>query len=454
MPREYGTLSRRGFFERLGGSAFSAALAASAACGGKSSRISRPPNLLLINADDLGMGDISCYGSEIPTPHIDSIGKQGVKFTDFYVSSPVCTPSRFSQLTGLVPNRSQHKLTGPLMPTSERDSERGLEADETTIAQVLKTKGYATGLVGKWHLGHGNIRFLPTNHGFDYFYGFTPGCIDYFSHLYRGEPCFYRNQEMIQEEGYSTDLFTGEAISFIERNKHNPFYLNLAHNAPHYGKADAPGAEANVLQAPDELIAEFNGPDRDRNVYSAMVASMDNGVGEVLDTIDQLNLAENTLVVFTSDNGADPDYGGNNDPYRGEKGTLFEGGIRVPCLIRWPGVIPPGVTCAQVGSHLDFFPTFAALAAADIGTRLPDGMDLSAVIRNPQGSLSQRTLFWDYNSWRAVRQGNWKYLLDRDGKSYLFDLETDPYEKENLIEKQPELAEELRKNLDNFLSSI
>ncbi len=447
-------VTRRSFLGRLGGSAVSAALAAAAACGGKSDRISRPPNLVLINADDLGMGDISCYGSEIPTPNIDSIGQQGVRFTDFYVSSPVCTPSRFSQLTGLVPGRSRHNLTSPLMPTSERDSERGIEADEITIAEVLKRKGYASGLVGKWHLGHGNRRFLPTNHGFDYFYGFTPGCIDYFTLLYRSEPCFYRNEEMIQEQGYSTDLFTAEAVSFIKRNKNRPFYLNLAHNAPHYGKADAPGAAANVLQAPDELIAEFNGPDHERNVYSAMVASMDNGVGKVLDTLDRLELAESTLVIFTSDNGGSPDYGGNNDPYKGKKGTLFEGGIRVPCLMRWPGVIPPDVVSAQVGSHLDFFPTFAAIAGADIGERPLDGMDLSGAIRDPQGSTLQRTLFWDYNSWRAVRHGNWKYLIDRQGKPYLFDLETDPYEKENLVEKEPSLAVELAKKLDYFLSSI
>ena len=454
MPEEYETLDRRGFFGRLGGSAVSAALAASAACGGKSHRISRPPNLVLINADDLGMGDLSCYGSDIPTPCIDSIGSHGVKFTDFYVSAPVCTPSRFSQLTGLVPARSRHKLTSPLMPTSEKDSERGLEADETTSAQVLKKQGYATGLIGKWHLGHGNRRFLPTSHGFDYFYGFTPGCIDYFTHLYRGEPCFYRNGEMIREQGYSTDLFTGETLSFIQRNRDRPFYLNLAHNAPHYGKADAPGAASNVLQAPDELVAEFNGPDRHRNVYSAMVASMDKGVGEILDTLDRLQLAENTLVVFTSDNGADYDYGGNNDPYRGEKGTLFEGGIRVPCLMFWPGTVPSGAVSSQVGSHLDFFPTFAALAGADISDRTLDGMDLSVAIRNAQGPLFQRTLFWDYSNWLAVRHGNWKYLADQQDESYLFDLAADPYEKENLIEKQRSVSEEMRKKLDNFLSSI
>jgi len=177
-------------------------------------------------------------------------------------------------------------------------------------------------------------------------------------------------------------------------------------------------------------------------------------VGEVLGTIDRLGLAENTLVIFTSDNGGSLPYGGNNDPYRGEKGTLFEGGIRVPCLMRYSGVIPSGAVSAQLGSHLDFFPTFAALAGVAPGTWQLDGMDISTAIRYPDSAQFQRTLYWDYNNWRAVRHVNWKYLKDRDGRSYLFDLEADPYEKENLIEKEPSVAEKLVKKLDYFLSSI
>ena len=447
------SISRRLLFQRLGCGAVGAALAGAMACS--RNRGSPPPNILLINADDLGMGDLSSYGGEIPTPNIDSIGEQGMRFTDFYVSSPVCTPSRFSQLTGLVPGRSRHKLMGPLMPTSERDTQRGLEAGETTIAEILKKRGYATALVGKWHLGHGDKRFLPTRHGFDYFYGFTPGCMAYFTHRYRGEACFYRNEELIEEQGYSTDLFTREAVSFIEHNRDNPFYLNLAHNAPHYGKANAPGAAANVLQAPQELIERFHGPDQNRNVYSAMVVSLDNGVGEILKTLERLGLAENTLVIFTSDNGGSLPYGGSNGEFRGQKGTLFEGGIRVPCLIRWPQAIPEaGVLCRQVGSHLDFFPTFAALAGVSIGEFQLDGIDLSETIRNPRTAPTPRTLYWDYGGSQAVRQGNWKYLKDKEGNQYLFDLEDDPYEKTNLIEEKRALAAELAEKLESFFSSI
>ncbi|HUU29275.1 MAG TPA: sulfatase-like hydrolase/transferase [archaeon] len=452
MSKFPGAVSRRSFIKRVSGTALGAVFAAGLACGTR--KKTGPPNILVINADDLGMGDLSSYGSEIPTPHIDSIGAQGVRFTDFYVSAPVCTPSRFSQLTGLMPDRSRHELTSPLMPTSETDSERGIEQGETTVAEVLREAGYTTALIGKWHLGHGNKRFLPANHGFDYFYGFTPGCIDYFTHRYRGEPCFYRNQELIEEPGYSTELFTREAVSFLEQSKGQPFYLNLAHNSPHYGKTDAPGNEANVLQAPEELVSRFTGPDKNRNIYSAMIVSMDNGVGEVLTALENLGLAGNTLVIFTSDNGGDPDYGGNNGKYRGEKGELFEGGIRIPCLMRWPGVIPAGAVSRQVGSHLDFFPTFASLAGAQADTADLDGTDISKHLLQPESAPEERTLYWDYGESRAVRSGKWKYLKDKEGEQYIFNLEEDPFETVNLIQKNSDLAVELDRRLEKIPTVI
>ena len=450
-------ISRRDFVKRAGTTALSAA-AAQLACGQVSP--DQPPNIVLINADDLGLGDLSCYGSEIPTPNIDSIGKPGILFSDFYVSAPVCTPSRFSQLTGLMPQRSRHRLTTPLMPTSERDAGRGLEPGERTIAEVLHEAGYFTALIGKWHLGHGRKIFLPTNHGFDYFYGFTPGCIDYFTHRYRSEPCFYRNEQLIQEQGYSTDLFTREAVAFLENNRDRPFYLNLAYNAPHYGKANAPGAQSNVLQAPEELVARFNTPDQDRNIYSAMVVSMDDGVGQVLEALDTLGLSENTLVIFISDNGGDPDYGGSNGSFRGEKGTLFEGGIRVPCLMRWPGVIPSDVSCSYPCSQLDFYETFSALTGAPETRRKTEGMDILPIIKNPREMLSERTLFWVYGSMAAIRQGNWKYLQINDQQSeenkqrLLFNLSEDPFERNSLAEAEPSLAESLKTRLDNFISAL
>jgi len=455
-------INRRAFGKQISAAALGV-VAANIQCGEAPG--SRLPNILLINADDLGMGDISCYGSEIPTPNIDSLAREGLLFTDFYVSAPVCTPSRFSQLTGLVPQRSKHNLVSPLLPAEEKDLTRGLEQGEKTIASVLKENGYSTALIGKWHLGHGDRRFMPNAHGFDYFYGFTPGCIDFFTHRYRGETCFYRNQEKIQDKGYVTDLFTNEAVEYIEKNKDHPFYLNLAYNAPHYGKANAPGKASNVLQAPEELIKQFNSPDHDRNVYAAMVKSMDDGIGKVLDTLERLGLSENTLVIFTSDNGGDPGYGGNNGGYRGRKWDLYEGGIRIPCVMRFPGVIKPGTESSYPGSHLDFYKTFSSMArCAETGAHT-EGINLMPVIRDNRSKLPERVLYWDCGEMLAVRKGEWKYLKQKETTEQsteggeattrmLFNLSSDPYEKNNLSEKEPALVMELNNLLDSWVKEI
>jgi arylsulfatase A len=450
-------ISRRAFVRRAGAGVLGVS-AAHLACGERPPAPAGLPNILVINSDDLGMGDLSCYGSEIPTPNIDSIGEDGLLFSDFYVNAPVCTPSRFSQLTGLLPQRSRHQLTTPLMPTLQSDDDRGLEPGEKTIAQVLHEEGYATGLIGKWHLGHGRSRFMPNKHGFEYFYGFTPGCIDFFTHRYRNESCFYRNEQLIEEEGYSTDLFTREAVSFLEKNRNRPFYLNLAYNAPHYGKANASGALANVLQAPEKLVARFNGPDRNRNIYSAMVASMDNGVGQVLEALERLGLADNTLVIFTSDNGGDLDYGANNGKFRGEKGTLFEGGIRVPCLMRWPAVIAAGIACSYPCSQLDFYEMFSTLSGAPKARIKTEGMDILPVVENPKGPYSERSLFWVYGKEAAIRQGTWKYMQSSDTqleeRQFLFNLSEDPYETNNLARIELSQTKSLKTELDNFLSAL
>lgn len=459
-------MDRRQFAGRLGATVLGGVILG-AGCGkpAPAAEMKRPPNILLINADDLGMGDLSCYGSDIPTPNIDALAGQGVLFSDFYVSAPVCTPSRFSQLTGFVPQRSKHNLVSPLLPLDPNDDERGLEQGETTIAEVLKKAGYATALIGKWHLGHARERFMPNAHGFDYFYGFTPGCIDFFTHQYNGRPCFYRNSEMIEEDGYVTDLFTDETIKFLEQNKDKPFYLNLAYNAPHYGKADAPGKATNQLQAPDELVARFDGPDKDRNIYSAMVASMDDGIGKIMAALDRLGLSDNTLLIFTSDNGGDPGYGGNNGQYKGKKWDLWEGGIRIPCVMRFPGVITPGTTSSEPCSHIDFFETFAALAG--VKDSLPDteGMDIGPIMRNPQEKHEERPLFWLNGPMAAVREGDWKYvrLEEKTGEGndtqtvlheMLFKLPDDPTESNDLAESEPEKFAELKGLLEAWEKSL
>lgn len=288
------------------------------------------PNILLIFSDDQGWGDVSCYDSEIPTPNIDSLARDGVKFTNWYVASSICTPSRFGLLTGRYPSRSQDRLLGALMSLGEKDANRGIRSDEITIAQVLQCQNYRTALIGKWHLGHGNVGFLPTSHGFDSFYGHTAGCIDFFTMRYGIKPDWYRDEELIDETGYATDLITDEAVRFLkEQRPDRPFFLYLPYNAPHYGKGYDPGKRevVNIMQAkPEDLARVSQIEDPTRRVFAAMTLSLDDGIGKVLATLEQRGLQDDTLVIFMTDNGGDPDYGGSSGALRGEKGTLFEGG--------------------------------------------------------------------------------------------------------------------------------
>lgn len=405
------------------------------------------PNILLIFSDDQGWGDVSCYESEIPTPNIDSLARDGVKFTNWYVASSICTPSRFGLLTGRYPSRSHDRLLGALMSLGEEDANRGIRDDETTIAQVLKQQGYRTALIGKWHLGHGHVGFLPTSHGFDSFYGHTAGCIDFFTMRYGIKPDWYRNEQVIDESGYATDLITGEAVRFLERQRPDrPFFLYLPYNAPHYGKGYDPGRHevVNIMQAkPEDLTRVGHIEDPIRRVFAAMVLSLDDGIGRVLAALEQQELQEDTLVIFMTDNGGDPDYGGSSGPLRGEKGTLFEGGIRVPCLMRWPGKLKAGSTCDSVCSSLDLFPTFCRLVGAD-SSKLPlDGIDLTPQLLEGKPSRN-RELFWELSHEAALRSGTWKYLRTSDRNEYLFNVDDDPYEKKNLAEHQHDVFVRLK----------
>ncbi|MEP6663693.1 MAG: sulfatase-like hydrolase/transferase, partial [Verrucomicrobiota bacterium] len=274
------------------------------------------PNILFIFSDDQGMGDVSCYGSEIPTPHIDSIAKNGAKFESFYVASSVCTPSRFGLLTGKYPNRAHDNLMGALMFQIPRDDDVGIRPQEKTIAEVLQENGYRTALIGKWHLGHGLPEFAPNNHGFDYAYGTSGGCVDYFTRKYGYKPDWYRNGKPVEEPGYSTDLLTEDAVRYLaEQKSGKPFFLYLSYTAPHYGKGwdEETKKTSNILQAKDEDRARFSEiADKDRREYAGMVAALDDGVGRVLGALKKQKLEKNTLVIFACDNGADPHYGGSN----------------------------------------------------------------------------------------------------------------------------------------------
>ncbi|MBA4150253.1 MAG: sulfatase-like hydrolase/transferase [Verrucomicrobia bacterium] len=403
------------------------------------------PNVVLIFADDLGINDISCFGSEIATPNIDSLARDGMKLEQFYVASPICTPSRFGLLTGTYPNRSKDNLHGALMYLMERDDHRGIRQHETTIAKVLKKNGYRTALIGKWHLGHNDSDTLPGQHGFDYTYGSQGGCVDYFTTKYGYKPDWFRNAKPLVEAGYTTDLITDDALRYLkQQKKSDPFFLFLSYTAPHYGKGwdEETKQLTNILQAKPEDRARFkNIKDTNRLEYAAMVASMDDGIGRVLQALKNQKLDKNTLVIFTSDNGGDPRYGGSNDPFRGRKAQLFEGGIRVPCLMRWPGKIKAGTVSQQPATTLDFFPTFSALAGIRTEGRTLDGSDISSVLL--QGKEFKRDLFWKLPSADALRRSDWKYV--RAGKEeFLFDLATDPIESKNLASEKPNLLKELK----------
>jgi arylsulfatase A-like enzyme len=403
------------------------------------------PNIVLIISDDQGIGDVSCYGGDIPTPHIDSIARLGIRFDNGYVAAPACTPSRYAMLTGRYPNRSQDRLVSALMFLQERDADRGIRPEATTIAELLQKRGYRTALVGKWHLGHGSPSFLPTCHGFEQFYGTSGGCVDYFTKCYGIKPDWYRGEARIQEEGYATDLITNEAVRFLQAQRRGrPFFLHLAYTAPHYGKGWDPKQEktTNILQAKKSDLARFSHiEDERRRTYAAMVASMDDGIGRVLDALRRSGLERDTLVIFISDNGGDPRYGGSNGRLRGRKGTVFEGGIRVPFLMRWPGRIKPASVSRQVACGVDLFPTLCHLVG--IGTK---GLELDGVDLTPallEGREVDRSLFWACHG-GAFRQGPWKYVRTRDGNEMLFNLDQDPYEQTNLAEVKPEMFADLK----------
>jgi arylsulfatase A-like enzyme len=407
----------------------------------------KSPNIVLIFSDDQGWNDVGCYGSEIPTPNIDRIATEGIKFNQFYSASAICTPSRYGLLTGRYPSRSSDQLLTALMFMTDED--QGIRAEETTIAEVLRDRGgYETALIGKWHLGHGDDKFLPIHHGFDYFTGHTGGCIDYFTMTYGAIPDWYHGAEHVSQDGYATDVITNEAVKYLEAQKDTdkPFFLYLPYNAPHFGKGYSPADKqpVNIMQPQaEDLLRLPKINDKVRREFAAMTVSLDDGVGKVLDALDLLDLSKNTLVIFITDHGGDPVYGGSNVPFRGVKASLFEGGIRVPALMRWPGKIDPGTISNATLSTLDLFPTFCKLANIEDGNYDLDGMDISATIFEGKDA-GPRELFWelgghqelDRKPWGALLSDQWKYVNAPLEGEFLFDLRQDPYETNDLSNSQ------------------
>ncbi|MCA9058725.1 MAG: sulfatase-like hydrolase/transferase, partial [Planctomycetaceae bacterium] len=413
-----------------------------AACQAASSN-SRP-NIVLIMSDDQGMADVGCYGSEIPTPHLDQLGRDGIRFLNWYSASSICTPSRFGLLTGRNPCRSQDQLMSALMFQAEIDQNRGLRPGETTVAGLLRDAGYTTALIGKWHLGHGKQEFLPVFHGFETFKGHTGGCIDYFTMTYGVIPDWYEGTQHVARNGYATELITDEAISYLEthQNSEEPFFLYLPFNAPHFAKGWSPADSKTVnlmqAQAAELKRVEFI-EEKVRREFAAMVVSLDDGIGRILQTLDELKLADNTVVIFLTDHGGDPVYGGNNRPWRGDKATLFDGGLRVPCLMRWAGHWPAGTVSTELTTSLDLLPTLCELAGADSQSVQPDGISLVNHLTTGV-DLPERELFWrtgqhaelERGTWTALRAGSDKYVQDGTGVEYLFNLADDALEQHDL----------------------
>jgi arylsulfatase A len=404
------------------------------------------PNIIVIMADDLGYGDIGCYGStKIRTPNIDALAGGGMKFTDYHSNCPVCSPTRAALLTGRYQQRCGIEgviyAKGPTRQT-------GMALEETTFAEVLKRHGYATGIFGKWHLGY-NVEFNPAKQGFDEFIGYVSGNVDYHSHLDgAGFEDWWKNCEKVPEEGYCTDLITRHGIDFIERHRDEPFCLYLPHEAPHYpyqGRDDPPerlsGGRKGKKAKGDEIL----------RAYKEMVEVMDEGIGRIVETVRRLGLQSKTFIFFCSDNGATKN--GSNGVLSGFKGSLWEGGHRVPAVAYWPDRIKAGTITDETVLGMDLFATMVSIAGAKLPAGLKlDGVDILPVLTE-SGKMPERMLFWRYRKEKAVRKGPWKLLVQGD-KVRLFNLEEDLGEKENLADRKPDMVKQLEDELSAWEQEV
>jgi arylsulfatase A-like enzyme len=404
----------------------------------------RRPNILFILADDMGWGDLSCYGRpDYQTPNLDRLAAQGTRFVNAYSASPVCTPTRCAFITGRYPARTRVGLEEPLnerRPLGDKALTLGLPAEHPTIASLLKGTGYETALIGKWHLGY-LPNFGPIQSGFDEFFGIMSGAADFFTHKdMQGDLDFYEGKVPVERIGYTTDLLTGRAVEYLRRRRSSdrPFYLSLHYTAPHW-PWEGPGDQ----QVSRELGRDYEGftAGGSLKTYAAMMKSLDDGVGRVLDVLSRTGQSQNTLVIFTSDNGGERySY---NWPFSGKKFDLREGGIRVPAIIRWPGVVPAGQLTHQQAITMDWTATMLAVGNAKPDPSYPlDGIDQIPPLRNSRPNTS-RTLFWRTSIQDAAVNGSWKYLRDGNNE-YLFNLADDEREQHNFRAQNPERFAELK----------
>jgi arylsulfatase A-like enzyme len=416
------------------------------------------PNLVVILTDDQGYWDVGFNGCEdISTPNIDRIAHEGIRFTNGYVSYPVCSPSRAGLMTGRYQGRFGYHRNPTLNPF---DPMAGLPLQEENMAEILRKVGYHSGVIGKWHLGT-HPKFRPNVRGFHEFYGFVAG-----GHRYFPEDLVYpdiesvdrkggwyntkllRNETRIETDEYLTDEFSNEAVDFIVRNQTKQFFLYLTYNAPH-----------TPMQASKKYLDRFDHiQDPLRKTYAAMVSAVDDGVGRVLDKLDELDLSENTLVFFLSDNGGATNNGSINTPLRDFKGSVYEGGMRVPFAFRWKGKIPSGVEYEPLVSSLDILATMVALTGVDIAPERPlDGIDLMPFLTSENKGVPHKSLFWlKFDAQEsAVRHGDDKLVvLSKEKKTALYNLSRDIGEEHDLVESNSVKAKGLQKELDGWRKQL
>lgn len=443
--------TRRTFVRQAAGMAALAALGAGCEPGGRPA--GRRPNILLILSDDQGYADLGCYGgTDLKTPCIDALASEGVRFTNYYAAAAECTPTRTALLTG----RYLHRVGGLECAIGTDNVGRyddavrlaeahdlGLPADFSTLPRMLKDRGYTTAVYGKWHLGY-EAKFLPKHHGFDHFLGILGGNCDYFHHAeVTGRHVLFEDDKPVERDAHMTDLITDESVAFLKRQRAGqPFFLYVAYTAPH-----------SPYQGPDDrrprLLSKEEWDKGDRAGYVALVEHMDKGVGKILKALGSSGLADDTLVIFASDNGGNPK--ASNAPFSGHKSSLYEGGIHVPCIARWPGVLPKGAVSAQTCITMDLTASVAGAAVAPVAKYLPlDGIDILGRVRSGGGD-TPRDLFWrnrrGERTWRAVRSADLKYLSLTDGDAFsewMFDLAADPAEKKDLLAARPDDAQRLK----------
>jgi arylsulfatase A-like enzyme len=399
------------------------------------------PNIVLIMTDDLGWADLTSYGApDIRTPNIDSLARDGVRMTDFYSNGVLCTPTRAGFISGRYQQRYGMETA---LPNEAQAQSRGLQANGLTLPQQMRDAGYATALIGKWHLGYRPDQ-SPNAHGFDYFFGLKSGFHDFYTHLAGdGKPDLWENGQTITADGYMTDLITERSLRFIEQNTKGPFFIDVAYNAPHWPYQ--PPHQPSV--APDNArhVMPHDANTSTRADYVAMVEHMDAGVGRILARLDQLGLRENTIVIFTNDNGGE--WLASGGPLFNRKFTVWEGGIRVPTLIRWPGRIAAGGVSDQVGITMDLTASLLAVAGAkNMAAAKLEGVNLFPILEGRTPEI-ERTLFWRSTSYqhqqRAVRSGDWKLVVD-GMHVFLYDIRRDIGERNDLARHRQDVARRLR----------